>query len=429
VRLPIRIRVTIVAAVAVLVVLGLTGLALVTAQRVVLTDSVDEVLERQTASISNLIDTGLLPAELPPQGDEESFARVREGGGLVAATAFMPPSEGGYRVLKTSHGDFVIETGTPLDDVDESVATLGRALAIAVPAVSLALALLIWLLVGRVLAPVERIRRQVAAITGSSLDRRVPVPVGSDEIAQLAGTMNEMLDRLERASLRQKRFMADASHELRTPLTRIRADVEVDLAHPDTANLVATHRSVLHEAETLELLIDDLLVLARSDERPDSRAGFALVDLDDLVTTELSRLRGSTALTATAGEVSGAQVLGDSEQLTRVVRNVLDNAARHGATKVAVSLIEDGQYAVLSISDNGDGIPPEFHRSVFDRFVRVDEARSTVNGGTGLGLAIAKEIVVAHSGTIEIDSEYTSGARFVIRIPRPDTGSSEVTSE
>lgn len=413
-----------------LLVLGLTALALATTQRIVLTDSVDEVLAQQATAIAEVIDKGQLDSVLSSQGDEESFARVLDADGdVIAETSFSPSSEAGYRVLSTSHGELVIETGTPLDDVNESVATLTAALSVAVPAVSLALALLVWLLVGRVLAPVEHIRSQVAAITDSSLDRRVPVPKGSDEIVQLATTMNEMLGRLEAASLRQKRFVADASHELRSPLTRIRSEIEVDLAHPESADLGTTHRSVLSEAETLETLIDDLLVLARTDELSPARVDFAHVDLDDIVAGEVARFRGSTGVATTTVEVSGAQVLGNAAQLARVVRNVLDNAGRHGASQVSVSLAEDGEFAVLSIADDGDGIPPEFQRVVFDRFVRLDEARSPGAGGTGLGLAIAKELVEAHGGTIEIDSEYTSGARFVIRIPRPQAKVSEVTSE
>ena len=418
------------ASVAVLFALGLTALALITTQGVVLTDSVDEVLLQHASAIAELIDSGRLDPELPSQGDEESFARVLDSTGLVVAeTAFSPDSEAGYRLFRTSHGDLVIETGTPLDDVNESVATLTTALSVAVPAVSLALALLVWVLVGRVLSPVEHIRRQVAAISDTSLDRRVPVPKGSDEIVQLARTMNEMLDRLEAASLRQKRFVADASHELRSPLTRIRSEIEVDLAHPESADCVATHRSVLSEAETLEALIDDLLVLARTDELSPAMADLALIDLDDIVAAEVSRFRGSTGIATSTVEVSGAQVLGNAAQLTRVVRNVLDNAGRYGATQVSVSLAEERGFAALSIADDGDGIPSEFHGAVFDRFVRLDEARSPGAGGTGRGLAIVRELVAAHGGTIEIDSEYTSGARFVIRIPRPATRSPEVTRE
>ncbi len=427
-RLPIRVRITVAATLAVLLVLGLTAFALVTTQRVVLTDSVDEVLQRQITSITAQIDSGQLTAVIPPQGDEESYARVLDSHGeVIAETVFTPKSIDGYRVRTAERAGFVIETGTPLDDVNDSVRTLSLGLVVAVPIAALLLALLVWLLVGRVLAPVERIRRQVAAISDSSLDRRVPEPAGNDEIAQLARTMNEMLGRLEGASKRQRQFVADASHELRSPLTRIRAEIEVDLAHPANADLAATHRSVLRDAETLEVLIDDLLVLARSDET--TGRAFELVDFDDVVSTEVARARGASSVEILAGEVSGAQVVGDPAQLSRVVRNILDNAVQHGATSVRVALAEEDEFAILSISDNGRGIPAEMRDSVFERFVRVDEARSSSEGGTGLGLAIAKEIVVAHSGTIEIDSEYTSGARFVIRIPRPETGSSEVTSE
>ena len=159
----------------------------------------------------------------------------------------------------------MVHVGASLEDVNESTGALIRALAVGVPAVAVALALLVWLLVGRTLAPVEGIRAEVAAIGASELHRRVPRPGTGDEIDGLAETMNGMLDRLEGASERQQQFVADASHELRSPLTRIRAEIEVDLANPERADPQATLRSVLAEATELEGLADDLLVLARTD--------------------------------------------------------------------------------------------------------------------------------------------------------------------
>ena len=430
----VRSRITLLATVIVLIVLSLTGIALVAFQRAVLTDSVDEVLERQVAEIAELVDAGTVPDVIPGRGDDDAFALVVDASGrVIASTAHTiegvdvappggaseqfrtvrpVPDGSDYRVLSQPHGDVVIVVGTPLDDVDDSVATLTRALAVAVPVASLLLAILVWLLVGRVLRPVERIRSQVAEISGSSLDRRVPEPGTRDEIDRLARTMNEMLERIQASSDRQQRFVADASHELRSPLTRIRAELEVDLAHPETADLAATHRNVLADAETLRRLVDDLLTLARLDDgSADTRR--EPVDLDDVVLREVESL----GVPVDVSEVSGAQVVGDPSQLARVVRNLLDNAVRHGGSAIAITLREEGGEAVLSVTDDGPGIPAQLHERVFERFARVDEARTTAEGGAGLGLAIAREVAERHHGTITIDPGVSPGARFVLRVP------------
>jgi signal transduction histidine kinase len=438
----VRGRVTFAATVVVLLVLVATGAALVVAQASVLTDNVDEVLTRNAQTIEAQLDTVTRSGAIPGVGDDDAFGHViDESGNVIASTggpsAGFPIEDMGlvapdgeqthfqtvriagepdYRVVTDPvGGDLRIVVGTPLDDVAESVATLVRGLVIAIPAVSLVLALLVWLVVGRVLRPVERIRQQVAAIGGDSLDSRVPVSAGGDEIARLADTMNGMLARLEGSSERQKRFIADASHELRGPLTRIRTELEVDLTHPESADLVATHRSILDDTQELENLVDDLLTLARSDDgRVIGRR--ERVDLDDVVMAEVDRLASHQRAGVDISGVSGAQILGDRSQLARVVRNLLDNALRHGRAPIRIALSETGDTAVLRISDGGEGIPSPMHERIFERFARVDEAR-TGTRSTGLGLAIARELVVAHGGTLAVDPSYTKGACFEVRLP------------
>ena len=221
------------------------------------------------------------------------------------------------------------------DDVDESIAELTTSLAWIVPLAVLALLAVVWMVVGRTLRPVERIRAQVAGIGVAELDRRVPEPGGDDEIARLAVTMNEMLARLERSVRRQQRFVADASHELRTPLTRMRAELEVDERDPAGADAAATRRSQLEEIAGLQRMIEDLLLLARSDAGTPSRRSEP-VDLDDIVLEEI-RASGRSAITVDASRVSAAQVLGDPDELRRVVRNLIDNACRHANTNVESS--------------------------------------------------------------------------------------------
>ncbi|MCU1443243.1 MAG: putative sensor histidine kinase TcrY [Cryobacterium sp.] len=438
----VRARITVVATVVVLVVLAATGAALITAQRSVLTDSVDEVLAQHSRTVARELDAGALDSRslgqvIPAQGDDEAFAQVVDASGrIVASTArsfdgaeLSAPAggsprydivhfgkEGEYRVRSERHDAVVIVTGTPLDDVNDSVAALTRGLVVAVPAAALLLAALVWVLVGRVLRPVEEIRREVASITGSSLERRVREPGSRDEIARLARTMNEMLERVEFAAERQRRFVEDASHELRTPLARIRAELEVDLAHPDPAGHQATLERILRDADELQRLIDDLLTLARSDDDT-QRARWKPVDLDDIVLREATRLRAAGTVSVDVSRVSAAQVLGDADQLARAVRNLLDNAAQHGGSSVEVALGEVGTDAVLAVTDDGAGIPAHLQERVFERFTRVDPARTRASGGSGLGLAITRDLVAAHGGTVTVDAGHTTGARLVVHIP------------
>ena len=224
--------------------------------------------------------------------------------------------------------------------------------------------------------------------------------------------MNQMLARVEDSQQRQRRFAADASHELRTPLARIRAELEVDLAHPDQADPSATQRSVLGEVGILQEMVDDLLTLARGETTTS-----APVDLDDLVFAEVAAQRRPDGPEIATAEVSAAQVTGDSRQLERVVRNVLENAVRHAGRIVTLALSETGGSAVLMVDDDGPGIAPEDRERVFDRFTRLDDARGRADGGFGLGLAISREIVVRHGGTLTIDGAPGGGARFVVTLP------------
>jgi signal transduction histidine kinase len=434
----VRARTTLLAAALVLLALAVTGVALVAAQRHTLVESVDEALERQGSVVASQLDDRSLPKVLPGQGDDDAFAQViGASGDIVAETTtspgrldlalpgsnkrvfqsvHVPGAEGEYRVMSDRHAGVVIRTATPLDDVNDSVSTLVRGLSVAVPAVTLLLAGLVWVLVGRVLRPVEQIRRQVAEISGSSLDRRVPVPATRDEVSRLAQTMNLMLGRLEDSAARQQRFIADASHELRSPLARMRAELEVDMAHPSGSDHRATQQSMLDETESLQRLVDDLLMLARSDG-DGSLGRREAVDLDDVVMREVRRMREAGGLTIDTSSVSAAQVAGDPTHLARVVRNLLENARQHGGPSVTISLVEREGQAVLTVSDDGAGIPDDLRERVFERFARADDARVRSGHSSGLGLAISREIVTSMGGSIVLDPAHHSGASFVVRLP------------
>ena len=260
----------------------------------------------------------------------------------------------------------------------------------------------------------------MAEITGTDLGRRVVEPRTGDEIDRLARTLNGTLDRLEASVRRQQRFVADASHELRGPLTRIRAELEVDLDRPDRADLVATHRSVLEETVALQHLVDDLLKLARSDAgaRPAERS---LVDLDDVVFREARRLKerldDEGRVRVDTSRVSAAAVMGARADLGRAVRNLLDNAARHAARSVTITLEETSGVVRLGVSDDGAGVPVDQRERIFERFARADDARTPGDGGTGLGLAITREIVEQHGGAIRVDDSRPSC--FVVDLPSP----------
>lgn len=319
-------------------------------------------------------------------------------------------------------GDEVaVLVGRSLDDVDDSASTIASLLGLAAPLLLGLVGFTTWWVVGRALAPVDRIRREVEGVTISEMHRRVPVPAGQDEIARLAETMNGMLARLEAGQARQRRFVADASHELRSPVASMRQHAEVAQAHPERVPDEPLADIVLAESTRLQHLIDDLLLLARADEgslRPARRP----VDLDDLVFEEARRLRDETALRIDTREVSAGRVLGDDAGLRRALRNLGDNAARHAAGTIAIRLDAVDGAVTLDVDDDGPGIPPGERDRVVDRFVRLDEARGRDAGGAGLGLAIVQELVSAHGGTLWIDDSPLGGARVTVRLPAADDG-------
>lgn len=313
--------------------------------------------------------------------------------------------------------DFAVLVGRNAEVIGESVGTVVRFLVLGVPALLVIVAATIWRLAGRALNPVEEIRTEVEGISAAALSSRVPVPPTGDEVARLATTMNAMLGRLEDAQVRQQRFVSDASHELRSPLATIRQHAEVALAHPEGTGAAELADVMLAEDLRLQRMVDDLLWLARGDESA-LVSQHQPVDLDDLVLEELSRLRATASLRVDASGVSGGRVLGEAKVLRQLLRNLTDNAVRHARTTVALVLAEDDAEVVLMVEDDGAGIPVDERSRVFERFVRLDEARDRDTGGSGLGLSIASEIATAHGGTIQVsEAEVLGGARFEVRLP------------
>jgi signal transduction histidine kinase len=302
------------------------------------------------------------------------------------------------------------------------VQELSHLLWVGIPVLVALVGALAWVLVGRALKPVESMRREVDEITHTTLHRRVAEPGSGDEVDRLAHTMNEMLDRLELAADRQRQFISDASHELRSPLTTIRTQIEVADRHPDVAEWESVRGSMLDEVERLDDMVADLLQLARLDETgggPTPAPSGTEVDLDELALHEASRLR-SLGVAVDASGVGAVRVTGDVAALSRMVRNLADNAARHAGSRIALAVsLEHGQ-AVVRVDDDGAGVPTGDRERVFERFTRLDESRTRGAGGAGLGLALVRSVASAHGGTARVDDSPLGGARFEVALPIVD---------
>lgn len=310
--------------------------------------------------------------------------------------------------------DETLVLAVPVEDDDETLSTVVVLLAIAVPLLLALVAVTTWLVVGRALTPVTRIREEVDGITAEHLHRRVDVPPSADEIAALATTMNRMLDRLDASATAQRRFVSDASHELRSPLATIRQHAELAQAHPSTTSIGELAHVVSDEGLRLQGIVESLLLLARLDE-----GGGTIVepvDLDDIALAEIRRLR-ATGLDVDGSGIRAARVEGDPRLLGQMLRNLADNAARHSACRVAISVIPQGSHVFVTVEDDGAGVPDDERDRIFERFVRLDEARSRDAGGSGLGLAIVQGIATATGGTVSVDASRWGGARFVVTLP------------
>ncbi|MDA8210115.1 MAG: HAMP domain-containing sensor histidine kinase [Actinomycetota bacterium] len=286
------------------------------------------------------------------------------------------------------------------------------------PILVILVGLVVWYLTGRALRPVEKIRSEVATISGANLHARVHLPTSRDEIAKLAATMNEMLDRLEQSSERMRAFVSDASHELRSPIASIRAELEVSLLHPEATEMPVALSAALEEAARMQRIVDDLLTLAKIDEKV-LVAKTESVDMDEIVATEARRIRAQYGKSVDTTEVQAARILGDRDQIFRVVRNLFDNAARYSRSRVAISLTVLDGTVELRVSDDGPGIPEEMREKVFERFHRVEKDRSRISGGSGLGLAIAASLVELHRGRLYVEEgpSELGGAELVLQLP------------
>ena len=321
-------------------------------------------------------------------------------------------------VAVPASGGEIVLSGAAYTQVRDSMRTLTGALLVGTPLLLLLLAGVTWLVVGSTLRPISALRRGAQVITATGVTRELPVPEARDEVRVLAVTLNDMLTRLDAAQQRQRRLVSDTAHELRSPIASIRAQLEVALDHPEQQDWPQTAQDVLADTLRLASLAEDLLVLARLDEyQPRATAGKP-VDVAALVTEEVERSAGGR-VPVTARTGGPCVVIGDADGLRRLLRNLIDNALRYAKSKVEVAAHREDSEAVLTVSDDGPGIPEADRERAFDRFVRLDDARSrdeTQGGGAGLGLAIVRAIARNHGGSAYLEGR-TPGLRAVVRIP------------
>ncbi|WP_407639439.1 sensor histidine kinase [Kitasatospora azatica] len=440
----VRARATLGASSVVAIALAIAALSLLGLLDANLLHNAESDAEAQATGVAQLAQEGRLTPLLPPTHGADFLQVVAADGTVLSASQNLTgrpaivdrrPSTPGtifstwdigplgeehrQRVVQvtteTGGGLVTVYAGTSLRDFDAADATTTTALVVGMPLLLLTVAAVTWWVTGRALRPVEAIRAEVAAISDRDLHRRVPVPQTHDEVARLAVTMNATLDRLDASGRRQRQFIADASHELRSPITVLRTQLEVALAVRDPAAWPELIGGALEDTDRLQQLAADLLLLARIDAAEPLPA--RPVDLTELVGEAVAKRRGDR-LPVHAELTPGVRVAGSGLWLTRVVTNLLDNAQRFAEREVTVQLrtVEDGRLAVLEVTDDGPGIPPADRERVFERFTRLDDARSRDHGGAGLGLAIARDLAVHHGGTLTAEPA-ERGARLVVSLP------------
>jgi two-component system OmpR family sensor kinase len=359
---------------------------------------------------------------------EDNFRTLQTGARLVTQ---VTSDDGTIWVVRAGQDVFSLTSATSLGSID--VPTL---VAVAMPVRSdtmtqlrtnliqtILVALLVfplgvWLLAQRALTPLKRMTRAASRISSQDLSQRVPVPKSRDEVGELSLTLNRMLDRLQESFETQRRFTADASHELRTPVTAISGHASYLLRRTQpTAEQIEPLAIIRSEAQRMSKLVNDLLELARADAGLTvRREPMNLVETIEAVAKELAPVAGSAQLRAFSPQPL-LEVLGDASRLKQVVLNLVQNALNAGSSEVSVSLLGEGDRARLEVLDNGPGIPEAAIPNLFERFYRVDGARSTRGNGSGLGLAIVKWIVEQHDGTVSVESKVGEGTVFTVLLP------------
>jgi two-component system, OmpR family, sensor kinase len=407
-RLPIRIRLTLVFALAMAIVLAAVGAFVYVRLAWALDEQLDENLQSRAGALAAGVRSGDLPRTLP--GGEDEFAQVLGPDGSVVAATPEPVEREGARVLVLRADDHRVVVGVSVDDRDEALADLLTQLLIGGPVALLLASAAGYLLAGAALRPVEAMRRRAGEISADTSGHRLPLPAAHDEVFRLGETLNAMLDRLDTGLKRERRFVADASHELRTPVAILRTELELALRRPRSEpELARSLRSAVEEVERLARLAEDLLVLASSQDGRLAldESEFPLRELLDGVARRFAA-RASLEIASPEGSLTG-----DRLRLEQALGNLVENALRHGAGSIRLEAAANGGSLILLVRDEGPGFPPEFLPQAFERFSRADEARS--RGGAGLGLAIVDAVARAHGGTARASND--GGAVVALVLP------------
>lgn len=439
----VRARATIAAALVVGTALAATGFLVVDALHRRLMIGQQDAAKLRARDIAVLISDGRIPSSFAIPGEDRALIQVVDARNKVLVQStntadepsvlsaselrnapfvtirhHLPIGDGERYVVvaqsaRTRKGVLTIITAESLESADTDADAAARLLLIGFPLVVALVTLIVLRTTKSAFHPVSTMTAELGEITSNDLHRRVSAPTADDEIGELGRAMNALLDRLERSSERERRFVADASHELRSPLASVRAALEVADTHPDKIDPHEAIRDALADHVRLDQLVDDLLALARLDGT--HVANVDAVDLALLATVELSSRPASSV--HLEPQLEQAIVIGDEAQLLRVLRNLLDNACRHARSAVLVTTMTVGGRVMVTVEDDGTGIPAQERAFVFERFSRRDNARAADDGGSGLGLAIVKEVVEAHQGTVATDDSALGGARFTITLP------------
>ena len=447
-RRSLRARLTIITTAGLAVALVVAAMLLRATLRASLTREVDNTARQGAREVAALANANRLPNPVPVAAGTLTVQVVDPHGNVVDASPgadrmvpLLPAREAaanaraGRAVLlngrpygipymlrvvavQARNGKTVI-AGVAFEPVTDSVLAVTHGLLIGTPVLLLLLAWVTWLVVGYTLRPISALRRGAQVITATGQPRELPVPEARDEVRVLAVTLNDMLAQLDAAQQRQRNLVSDTAHELRSPIASIRTQLEVALDHPEQQDWHETASDVLADTLRLARLAEDLLVLARLDERgtrpPPSRRP---VDLRVLVAEEAERSAGAR-VPVTASADGGCVVVGDLEGIRRLLRNLIENSLRYAKSGVDVTAQRDGEDVVLTVADDGPGIPAKDRERAFGRFVRLDVARSRDEheaGGSGLGLAIVRATALAHGGSARLE-DAGPGLRAVIRLP------------
>jgi signal transduction histidine kinase len=446
-RRSLRARLTLATSAGLAVALALAAVLLVNALRASLIRGLDLSARQGAVEVAALIDQNRLPSPVPvapgtltiqvldasgritnvspgadrlvpilPPAQAEAAARTGQARTLSGPPLGLPSL---LRVVAVgAAGHHVVIAAVSYAEVRDSLATLVKVLAVGTPLLFGLLALATWLLTGYTLRPIAELGRGAAKVTETGVPRALPVPPARDEVRSLALTLNDMLSRLADAQQLQRDLVSDTAHELRSPIASIRAQLEVALDHPDGLDWAELARDVHADTLRLARLTEDLLLLARLDGQHLRTKPTDLAALCESVAARYATAR----VPVRAETAAPCVVAGDQDALARLLVNLLDNAVRHAASRVCASVGQDGGWAVLTVTDDGPGIPPEDAERVFRRFARLDDARARAGDesageeGAGLGLAIVRSTAEAHGGSVSL-GDAGPGLRAVVRLP------------